>query len=106
MSDQSKQRGYRIVAVDGVASAGELQRDYEAVLRRQQGGAKPSTVEAAMYSLRERGAVALTEPDCQRRLSELSPKQVREVIERLIKLRPRYPKIDDEVIATVQELLK
>jgi len=106
MSDQSKQRGYRLVAVDGVASAGELQRDYESALQRQHGGAKPSTVEALMYSLRERGAAALKEPDCQRRLAELSAAQVQQVVERLIKLQPRYPRIGDELISTLREQIK
>src|SRR5262249_33731006 len=47
-----------------------------------------STVEALMYSLRERGVAALSEPDCRRRLSELSDDQMREVATRLQKLKP------------------
>jgi hypothetical protein len=46
------------------------------------------TVEALMYSLRERGTRALDELDTKRRLSELSDHQVVEVGNRLQKLRP------------------
>ena len=47
-----------------------------------------STIEALMYSLRSRGERALTESDCQRRLSELNEDQLREVAVRLQKLMP------------------
>ena len=58
-----------------------------------------------MYSLRERGAAALTERACLDRLTELSRDQIREVIRRLTALRPRYPKIDDELLFRLGELL-
>lgn len=48
------------------------------------------TVEALMYSLRSRGTAALSETDCQRRLSELTVQQVREVAVRLQKLKPEF----------------
>jgi hypothetical protein len=72
------------------ASASELQAIIDATLRerRKQHGAAPTTVEALMYSLRERGISALAEPDCQRRLSELSDGQLREVAVRLQKFKP------------------
>jgi hypothetical protein len=83
-----------------VASAAELQSMYEAVLRRERKlyGAASTTVEAVMYSLRERGQAAISEPDCQRRLAELSPAQLRDVIERLDRLRPKYPAITDDLL--------
>ena len=46
------------------------------------------TVEAVMYSLRQRGLPALAEPTTQRRLVSLSDDQVREVATRLQKLKP------------------
>ena len=46
------------------------------------------TVEALMYSLRERGTKALQEPATKRRLSELSDGQVIEVGNRLQRLKP------------------
>jgi len=45
------------------------------------------TVEALMYSLRERGTKALTEPDTRRRISELSDEQALEVAVRLQRLK-------------------
>ena len=73
-----------------VASAAELQADYDAALRRERElyGAAPTTIEAVMYSLRERGTAALLEPDCRRRLSELNEQQILDVAVRLQKLRP------------------
>ena len=69
-------------------------------------GAPASTVEALMLSLRERGVAALAEDNTLRRLSELSPRQVREVTDRLQKLRSRYPAISDGLIAAILEIKK
>jgi hypothetical protein len=90
-----------------VASPHELQATYDAALRKQreQFGAALWTVEALMYSLRERGAAALAEPDTQRRLGELSGNQVREVISRLVKLRSKYPAVTDELLFQLGEQL-
>jgi hypothetical protein len=46
------------------------------------------TVEALMYSLRERGTKALGERDTRRRIFELSDEQALEVAGRLQRLRP------------------
>ena len=102
------QRNYRLVAEDGFASAAELQADYEANLRRrrEQCGAAPTTVEALMYSLRERGEAALHERDTIRRLPELSTNQVREVVGRLMRLRPKYQAITDELLFLLGEQLQ
>jgi hypothetical protein len=56
------------------------------------GRAAASTVEALMYSLRERGVKALDEPDTQRRISELSEEQLHEVGGRLQRLLPEIAK--------------
>ena len=106
MSETGKKRDYRLVLLDGVASAGELQRDYDFVLQRSEYGAAPTTVEALMLSLRSRGAAALAERDTKRRLADLSVVQVRQLIDRLIKLQPRYPRIGDELISTLREQIK
>jgi hypothetical protein len=79
----------------------ELQAMYEAALRKR--GAPRATLEALMYSLRERGERALTEPDCQRRLSELSPVQLREVIVRLDRMRAEYPAVTDSLLLRIGE---
>jgi hypothetical protein len=88
-----------------VASAHELQWTYEAALdeRRKSYGAAPTTVEAVMYSLRERGEPALTETDCQRRLSELSLDRLRQVIVRLDRMRAEYPAITDSLLLRLGE---
>jgi hypothetical protein len=67
--------------------------------------AATSTVEALMFSLRERGVSALTERDCQRRLAELSTAQIGSIIERLIVARPRFPAIGDELLFLLGEQL-
>jgi hypothetical protein len=103
----SVRRDYRLVAEDGVASAEELHRDYEAALRRRRElhGAAGSTVEALMYEFRTYGLAALAGPNCRCRLSELSNAQVREVIGRLMRIRPNYPAITDELLFRLGELL-
>jgi hypothetical protein len=67
--------------------------------------AAASTVEALMFSLRERGEAALSERAFLDRFAGLSTKQVREVIARLIKLRPTYPAISDDLLLTLGEQL-
>jgi transposase len=59
----------------------ELSREFYAAHFR--GRAAASTVEALMYSLRERGTKALDEPDTKRRISELSEEQLHEVAARV-----------------------
>jgi hypothetical protein len=88
-------------------SANEMQAMYENSLRRarKQYGAADSTVEAVMYELRTLGLAALAGPNCRRRVFELSPDQVREVIERLDRIRANYPAITDDLILTLGELL-
>jgi hypothetical protein len=91
-------------------TAYELQAEYEARLRRarEEGGAAPTTVEALMVGLRSKGVAHLSDPKCQRRISELSAKQSREVIERLIYCRKTYPGRDpgitDELLFRLKEL--
>ena len=90
-------------AGNGVASAHELEAIYEAALdeRRKEYGAAWTTVESLMFSLREKGEPALTEPDNERRLSELTADQIAEVISRLMKMRPRFPAITGKYTAVV-----
>ena len=59
--------------------------------------AAASTVEALMYSLRERGVAALREPDTRRRLSELSKEQLVAVGDRLLVLKIKRAWTDDEI---------
>ena len=84
-----------------------LQEIYEAAMRRQREayGAAPTTVEALMYELRTDGVRALATRNCQRWLCDLSTDQVREVIERLTRLRARYPAITDELLVALADQL-
>lgn len=99
--------GPKIKRSSSVASAGEFQSLYEATLRARRNlyGAAPSTVEAVMYELRTYGLAAIAGPNCQRRLSELSDVQLRQVIERLYRLQPKYPAITDNLLLALWELV-
>jgi hypothetical protein len=68
------------------------------------GRAAFSTLEALMFSLRERGTKALEEVDTRRRLSELSDDQLAEVGTRLQRLKPHIAPAwsDDDVKILVQ----
>lgn len=72
-------------------------------LQPERDEAAQSTIEALMFELREYGVDQLKKSNTQRRLADLSAWQVREVIARLTKLRPRYPRITAELIAALQE---
>lgn len=66
-----------------------LTRAYaEISARHTRDRAAPSTVEALMYLLRERGVKALDEPDTRRRLVQLDDSQALEVAGRLQRLKP------------------
>src|SRR6476661_8231003 len=61
-------------------------------------GAPNSTVEALVFELRTDGIAALNDPSCLRRIEDVSTAQLREVLARLIKLRPKYPVITDDLL--------
>jgi hypothetical protein len=63
-----------------------LMAHFDGARRRQ--GAAQATIEALMFSLRERGTKALEESATKRRLFELSEQQVIEVGNRVQRLRP------------------
>jgi hypothetical protein len=68
------------------------------------GRAPQSTVEALMYELRTYGTEALKRKTCQRRLSELTDKQLADVISRLMNLRSQYSAITDRLLTTLVRL--
>lgn len=68
-----------------------------------QDGAAISTIEALMFSLRECGEPALTRADNQRRLVELTPDQLAEVILRLDRMRTKYPAVTDSLLLRLGE---
>jgi hypothetical protein len=56
------------------------------------GRAAAGTIDALLYSLRQRGTAALSEPDTQRRIGELSEEQIHDVGSRLQRLKPEIAK--------------
>jgi hypothetical protein len=62
---------------------------HELSTNHTKGRAAQSTVEALMYSLRERGVKALEESDTRRRLAQLDDEQLIEVGNRLQRLKPQ-----------------
>jgi transposase len=82
------------------ASQRNLARAYaEKAAHHTQNGAAVSTVEALMFSLRERGEHALDESENRQRLRQLNDKQIVEVGDRLQQLKPEIarPWTTDEV---------
>jgi hypothetical protein len=84
------------------------EKDYspKSVLHWLEKDAPTATVEAVMFELREDGLDALKAPNCKRRIGDLSKRQLAEGLARLIKLRPRYSKISDDLLLYVEDLTK
>lgn len=89
----------------GIEQSFSLYGGYEATLRerRERYGATIATVENLMFSLREQGEPALRSAVNQRRLSELTPDQLREVIERLDRMRTKFSAVTDELLLRIWE---
>ena len=89
------------VARDGVPSAATLQFEYEQKIRRRRElyGAAPTTVEAVMWTLRERRLAALKEPETRQRLAQLNEQQLVAIADRLQRVRPHIapPWSDPEI---------
>jgi hypothetical protein len=62
-----------------------------------------STFDACLFELREYGIKQLADPSCRRRLADLSSKQVAELLTVLVRLRPRYPNITDDLLFELGE---
>jgi hypothetical protein len=62
-----------------------------------------STFDACLFELREYGINQLADPSCRRRLADLSSKQVAELLTVLVRLRPRYPNITDDLLFELGE---
>jgi hypothetical protein len=71
------------------------------------GGARAakSTYDALVYELRTYGIAQLEKPNCRGRLGDLSTQQVRDLIAALMRLRPNYPAITDELILKLGDCL-
>ena len=82
-----------------------LERAWAELNQQRRDGTPQSTVEALVYELRTHGLTALQHPNCLRRLDHVSTAQLREVLGRLIKLRPKYPAITDDLLLKLGGLL-
>ena len=67
--------------------------------------AAETTYDAALWELRTCGVVQLNKENCRRRLSDLSTNQLRELIAALMRLRPHYSMINDELLLKLGDLL-
>jgi hypothetical protein len=67
--------------------------------------ATQSTIDALVYELSTHGLAALKRQNCRRRLADASTRQMRDVIRRLIGLRPNFPAVTDELLLKLGEQL-
>ena len=81
-----------------------LERAWVELNRRHDNEAPQATIEALVYELRTHG-LALERPNCRRRLAEVSTAQLRDVIARLLRLRPKYPAITDDLLLKLGDQL-
>jgi hypothetical protein len=72
---------------------------------RRRADAAQSTYDALLYELRTYGIAQLAKPNCRDRLSSLSTRQLRELIAALMRLKPKYPAINDELLLKLGDLL-
>jgi hypothetical protein len=72
---------------------------------QQSSDAPQTTYDAALWELRTYGSVQLGSEDCRRRISDLSIKQLRELIAALMRLRSQYSMINDELLLKLGDLL-
>jgi len=82
-----------------------LERAWAELHRRRHVDVPRATVEALVYELRTHGLAALKRPNCLRRLSDVSTAQLRDLIAMLIRLRPKYPTITDDLLLKLGEQL-
>jgi hypothetical protein len=64
-----------------------------------------ATYDAVLWELRTYGLAQLANENCRRRLSDLSTKQLRELIAALMRLRSQYLTINDELLLKLGDLL-
>jgi len=72
---------------------------------RRSGEAAQSTCDALLYQLREGGIAQIKTFNCQRRIAELSASQLRKVVAALIRLQSRYPRITDELLSALDDMV-
>jgi hypothetical protein len=63
-----------------------------------------TTVNALLYQLRVDGLGAFEHPNCRHRLAELSTEQLRELMAALIRTRPRFAPVTDELLIALDRI--
>jgi hypothetical protein len=71
------------------------------IARESYNEAAKTTYEAVVFELRTHGLPQLNNQNCQRRLSDLSRAQNKNLIASLQQWRGQYPKVCDELLATL-----
>jgi hypothetical protein len=74
--------------------------------RWQAYGAPQATFDALLYELRTHGLPQLRNPDCRRRLGDVSDAQLEDLIAALIRLQPNYYNITDELILALDGIIR
>jgi hypothetical protein len=72
--------------------------------RERYNEAPKATYNAAVHELRTHGISQLNKPNCQRRLSDLSIAQLKNLIACLQQRRGKYPNVSDELLTAVGEI--
>jgi hypothetical protein len=80
-----------------------LDRAWRELNERDDQPAPQATVDARVYELRTNGLAALKNPSCRRRLADLSNGQLQELMAALIRARPTYPPVTDELLLALDE---
>jgi hypothetical protein len=73
--------------------------------KRQAEKAPQVTINALIHELRTDGISQLSDGRCRHRLSALSTEQMRDLIGSLLRLRPNYPAITDDLILKIGDCL-
>ena len=77
-----------------------LERTWHEICRAAREREAPeATYNAAVYELRTYGLPQLSNPNCQRRLADLSAAQLKNLMTCLQQWRGQYPKVSDELLA-------
>src|SRR5262245_58443377 len=71
------------------------------IARERYNEAPEATYNAVAYELRTHGLPQLNQPNCQRRLADLSTAQIKNLIASLQQWRGQYPKVSDDLLTTL-----
>ena len=81
-------------------ACGEISR----AARERYNEAPKATYDAVVYELRTNGISQLSQPNCRRRLGDLSGAQIKAVMASLQARRNEYPKVSDELLKALAQI--